>query len=371
MAWTRKLPSGRWQGYYRDRNGTIWTATYDGTRGTFRRQSDAKAAAEEQESRLRRGEWIDPTRASITVAERAEQWLRTKTKLRSSSRARLEGILTNHVLARFGDYRLDSVTHAEVQEWVSSLSPATAHKAYDALSQLMRAAVANREIVYNPCQTVGLPRAVNAEQRFLSTDEVGLLADCIDTRFRALVLLAAYGGLRFGELAGLRRARVDLLRGRVHVRETLVEVNGQLSLGEPKTTRSRRDVPLPRTIMREIEVHLQRFTETENNAPVFTGPKGALLCRAGFRRCWWLPATSAAGLDGLRFHDLRHSFVSIWRDAGADVLDISRRAGHSSVAFTLDRYGHLYQDRSDDLADRLDQLLLGGKGEHRGVARVR
>jgi len=109
--------------------------------------------------------------------------------------------------------------------------------------------------------------------------------------------------------------------------------------------------------MREIEMHLERYTGVDKDALVFTGPKGAPLRRAGFRRCWWLPATDAARLQGSRFHDLRHSFVSIWRDAGADILDISRRAGHSSVAFTLDRYGHLYQDRSDGLAERLDELL--------------
>jgi integrase len=63
-----------------------------------------------------------------------------------------------------------------------------------------------------------------------------------------------------------------------------------------------------------------------------------------------------AGLDGLKVHELRHTFVALWVDAGAGV-EVSVRAGHSSVAFTLDHYGHLYEDRSDALADRLDDLL--------------
>ena len=324
---------------------------------TFARQQDALDAAHAEEERIRRHKWVDPTRAAVPVADRAETWLKTKKRLRPSSRARLVGVLGNHVVERFGDYPLNTITHAEVQEWVNSMPPATARKAFDALSQIMRAAIANREIVYNPCTEIELPSVDAGEQRFLSTDEVALLADCIDSHFRALVLLGAYGGLRFGELAGLRRGRVDVLRGRVSVTETLVEVDGELSFGEPKTKRSKREIPLPRTIMREIESHLERYVGADVDALVFTGPKGAPLRRAGFRRCWWLPAIEAAGLTGLRVHDLRHSFVSIWRDAGADILDISKRAGHSSVAFTLDRYGHLYEDRSDALAEQLDELL--------------
>jgi len=77
--------------------------------------------------------------------------------------------------------------------------------------------------------------------------------------------------------------------------------------------------------------------------------KEAPLRRAGFRRGWWRPATKAAGLLGLKFHELRHTFVALGIAAGADPKEVSVRAGHSSVAFTLDRYGHLYQDAEDDI----------------------
>jgi len=72
-----------------------------------------------------------------------------------------------------------------------------------------------------------------------------------------------------------------------------------------------------------------------------------------------VPAVRAVGLEGLRFHDLRHTFVSLWIAAGADPKEVSVRAGHSSVAFTLDRYGHLYEDADDAVSDRLDALLDG------------
>jgi integrase len=230
-------------------------------------------------------------------------------------------------------------------------------KAYSALNQMMRAAVADRRLSFNPCADVPLPSAAVAEQRFLTRDEIEALAECIEPRFKALVLLGTYGGLRFGELAGLRRKRVDVLRSRVTIAETLTDVNGVLSFGPPKTKRSRREIPLPRSIMRRLEEHLETYVGGDAEALVFTGPKGAPLRRAGFRRCWWRPATRLAGLDWLKVHELRHTFVALWVDAGAGVKEVSVRAGHSSVAFTLDHYAHLYEDRSDALADQLDVLL--------------
>lgn len=356
MAQIRKLPSGRWQGRYCDATGKVHTV------GTFVRRDDAKDAAEQEERKIPRNEWTNPALRRTTLDEWAPRWLATKSDLRKSSRARLEGILSTHVLEAFGDRQLSSIGNAEVREWVTGLvaagsSPATARKAYSALNQMMRAAVADRRITLNPCQDVPLPSASVNEQRFLSRDEVALLADCIDSRFRALVLVASYGGLRFGELAGLRRKRVDVLRGRLRVQETLSDVNGQLTFGEPKTKRSRRTVPLPRSIMRELESHLGQYPGPEADALVFTGHKGAALRRSGFRRLWWQPATEAAGLKGLKVHELRHTFVALWVAAGANVKEVSVRAGHSSVAFTLDNYGHLYEDRSDALAERLDDLL--------------
>lgn len=231
---------------------------------------------------------------------------------------------------------------------MNTLTPTTAHKAYDALAQIMRAAIANREFVYNlPVR----PTASSRDRRaaLLVHGRGGLDGRLHRASFRALVLLGAYGGLRFGELAGLRRGRVDVLRSRVSVRETLVDVNGELSFGEPKTKRSRRDVPLPRTITRELEAHLERFTRTERDALVLAGPKGAQLRPAGFLRCWWLPATDAARLQGLRFHNLRHSFVSIWQDAGPTCSMSHGAPATRAWPSPWIATATLYEDRSDEL----------------------
>ncbi|HEX2374335.1 MAG TPA: site-specific integrase, partial [Actinomycetota bacterium] len=180
------------------------------------------------------------------------------------------------------------------------------------------------------------------------------LADAIRPSYRALVLVGAYGGLRIGELAGLRRSRVDLLRGTVQVAENVVEVRGVLHVGPPKTRASRRTVGLPRFIVEELAAHLVEPGDPESF--VFTAPQGGPLRVTGFRARVWRPATRAAGVDGLRIHDLRHTAVALWIAAGANPKEVAARAGHASVSFTLDRYGHLYPEADTALRDRLDAL---------------
>jgi integrase len=190
--------------------------------------------------------------------------------------------------------------------------------------------------------------------RFLTSAAVATLADAIDRRYRALVLVGAYGGLRIGELAGLRRGRVDLLRGTVQVAEIVVEVRGLLYIGPPKTRASRRTVGLPWFVVEELADHLGRPGDLE--ALVFAAPRGGPLRLPAFRARVWRPAVIAAGLGGLRIHDLRHTAVALWIAAGANPKEVSARAGHSSVSFTLDRYGHLYPEADAALRDRLDAL---------------
>ena len=157
--------------------------------------------------------------------------------------------------------------------------------------------------------------------RFLTPAEVATLADTIQPRYRALVVVGAYGGLRIGELAGLRRSRVDLLRGTVTVAEIVVEVGGVLHIGPPKTRASRRTVGLPRFVTEELAAHLAGPGDPE--AFVFTASEGGALRVHGFRARVWRPATRAAGVDGLRIHDLRHTAVALWIAAGANPKEVS------------------------------------------------
>jgi integrase len=98
-------------------------------------------------------------------------------------------------------------------------------------------------------------------------------------------------------------------------------------------------------VVEELAAHLAGPGEPE--AFVFTAPQGGPLRLPAFRARVWRPAVIAAGLEGLRIHDLRRTAVALWIAAGTNPKEVSARAGHASVSFTLDRYGHLYPEADD------------------------
>jgi integrase len=136
-------------------------------------------------------------------------------------------------------------------------------------------------------------------------------------------------------------------------------------VGPPKTRASRRTVGLPRAVVEELARHLA--TPAPPDAFVFTAPKGGPLRVIAFRARIWRPATNSAGLDGLRIHDLRHTAVALWIAAGANPKEVAARAGHTSVSFTLDRYGHLYPESNAALRDRLDAIYSAGQFDRGSV----
>ena len=356
----------------RDRYGRVRTVTryrvrYRDPSGkphaeTRRRLIDAERRKAEIEVELADSRWLDPRRGDVPLSLWAAEWVKTRHDLRPSTWARLGTSLRSQVLPKFGDLAISKITNAAIRVWVmqmldEGLSPATARKAVFALRQCLGAAVEDNRIRSNPAVAVPLPSERRKPPRFLSQSEVERLVEEMPGQYEALVLLGAYAGLRWGEAVGLTRSDVDLLRSRVNVSSTAVEVNGTVTLGnEPKTARSRRSVPVARSVMRRVEHHLERYVATEPDALLFAGPTGGPLFRSFGLRVL-KPAVARAGLGSITFHGLRHSFVAILVAAGCNVREVSEWAGHNSVAFTLTRYGGLFDDGTERAVDRLDALL--------------
>jgi integrase len=330
---------------------------------TKRRMVDAERRKAEIETELAGGVWRNPRRGDIILSEWADDWMQTRHDLRTTTRARLVTSMHSQVLPKFGTTPLIKISNAAVRTWVADmlsagLSAATTRKAVFALRQCLDAAVADSRLVINPASRVPLPSERMKPPRYLSQSEVERLVDHTPGPYKALVLVGAYAGLRWGEAAGLTRASIDVARSRITVTSTAVEVNGKVTLGhEPKTARSKRTVPVARSVMRRLEEHLVAYVAAEPEALVFTASKGGPLFRGTFTRGIWRPAVQRAGLTAITYHGLRHSFVAILVAAGCNVREVSEWAGHNSVAFTLTRYGGLFEDGSEAAIDRLDALL--------------
>jgi integrase len=151
----------------------------------------------------------------------------------------------------------------------------------------------------------------------------------------------------------------------VDVAETTNELHGKLVFGPPKTKASRRKVSLPPGVVEELAEHL-RFPGRPTDF-VFRAPGGGTLRTSNFRQNFWRPAVAATNLDGLRIHDLRHTAVALWIAAGASPKEVAARAGHTSVSFVLDRYGHLFPEADAALRGRLDDLFRQATEQRRNT----
>jgi integrase len=309
---------------------------------------------------LRAGTWIDPKGSRTQFSEWVEIWKTTTLNLRASTRVRDFDYLDRYIIPVFGTDALGEISHLDVQAWVSDLTlrglaPATVMKAGQILNRVMASAVRTGLLVASPCKGVTFPQIQQKEMRFLTPAEVARLADSIAPPYRAVVLLGAYGGLRVGEIFGLRRSCIDLERCTIDVVETLTEAAGRLYEGPPKTRAGRRVVPIPNVVAEALADHLAEMSDNPS-VRVFIAPQGGPVRLASWRQRFWNPAVRAAELWPLRPHDLRHTAVALWIAAGASPREIATRAGHASVSFSLDRYGHLFPGSENRVNDALDEF---------------
>lgn len=298
-------------------------------------------------------------RAGLTLfSTQAATWMASRRGNRRTTVARDESYMTSLVLPHFGRFPLSAVTVESVEAWVSNMldggkAPATIRKAFQLASGVLSSAVRARRIPRNPADGVSLPPLERSEQRFLTVDEIHDLADTIDSKYRLMVLLGGYAGLRFGELAALKVSSLGVGLRTVTVTETLTDVRGQVTIGPPKTRAGVRTVSLPGFLVGELEQHLAAMDPADGL--LFPSPAGGPIRPSNWRRRVWAPAVNAAGFGWCTPHSLRHSQVALLIEAGEQPLTIAKRLGHTSVRTVLDVYGHLFPGADEAAAEKLDE----------------
>lgn len=363
MASIEKRPrNGRMRYYarYRDPSGRQVVKVFD-------RKVDADRHLIGVENGKLTGTYVDPRRAAVTIGDWSAQWLAAQHHLKPSTLARYEGILGKQVLPRWSRTRLSAITHAEVAAWINelTLAPATVRYVHRVFALMLDLAVRDGRLVKNPAIGVKLPTPHPVEKRYLTHEEVAALAEACG-RDRPLVLVLAYCGLRWGELAALRVKRVDLLRRRIEIAEAVTEVRGRLTWGVPKN-HQHRSVPIPRSLLDELAEHLAGKGPDDL---VFVGGRGGVLRNLNWRRDVFDAAAASVGLPGLTPHELRHTAASLAVSAGANVKAVQKMLGHASAAMTLDVYSGLFDDDLDGVAARLDEQI-SRTSQRRIVAGVR
>jgi integrase len=212
----------------------------------------------------------------------------------------------------------------------------------------------------NPCRIKGFDQIHTPERPVPTLGQVRALAEEMPARFYALILLAAYSGLRWGELAALRRCDVDLDASTVRVHRKLISVRGRLEFGPPKSEAGKRTVTLPRAAVEVLRHHVAfNMRAADAGELLFTGEKGAPLRASSFRRTVdWPDAVDVAGLpDGFHFHDLRHLGNLLAAEAGASTRELMKRLGQSTMRAALG-YQHATEKRDREIAAGIDKRLI-------------
>ena len=362
-----QLPSGRWRVRIPD------PAT--GARvsiGTFETKAEAERAFAAAIADQERGGWVAPERGRLTLSDYSDGWLASRLTtrgepLRPRVRELYRGYLDNHILPTLGGVPLGQLTTPMIRRWnadltANGLGRSTTAKCYRLLRAILNTAIEDHHLVANPCRIKGGGVETAPERPIPTIRQVYALADAVAERNRVLVLLAAFGGLRKGELFALRRRDIDMLHLKMEVVESRQESKaGKQLVGPPKSEAGRRSLSIPTEIIGDLQEHLDQWVGGSPDALLFVGEKGAPV-RAGVWHREWVRARDTVGLPGVRLHDLRHVAGTLAASTGASTKEIMRRLGHATQDAAL-RYQHATDERDRKLADGIDRLIREAREE--------
>lgn len=348
-----QLPSGRYRARYTGPDGKRHSAPH-----TFDTKGDADTWLTLRRAEVIREDWTPPSQTGLRFGPYAAKWLQGR-PLKPRTREHYQALLDGH-LSAFDDVPLRRLTPEMVDDWHANLDtgPTMKAHAYSLLRTILNAAVARDLIAANPCRIRGAGNAKRVHKvKPASLAELGAIVEAMPAEYRALVLLAAWCALRYGELAALRRKDVEPDGTVVHVRRGIVHTRAGTIEGTPKSDAGHRDVAVPPHLAPVLVDHLARFTQPGPDGLLFASRIGGTLPTVTLYR-WYYPAREAAGRPDLRFHDLRHTGAVLAAATGATLAELMARLGHSTAGAAL-RYQHAAQGRDAAIAAKLSELIGG------------
>jgi integrase len=334
----KRTAGGRWQASYRKMDGKETSRTFD-------RRADAARWRREGLAARERGERLDPKAGRVTVREYGERWRTAQLHHRPTTRRQVETILRTNVYPHIGDLRVGHVQRSDIQGLVrrweaDGAEPSTIlYARYKWVRALFLSAIADDMIRRSPCTDISLPEVVTVKPVPLTAGQVWQLAEAVDPRLRAMVVVGYGCGLRVSEARGLTAPAVDFLGRQVTIAAQLGPVS-PYPLAPLKNSRRSpsRVVPAATYVLEALAEHIRRYGVGEREL-LFRGARGGPLSVAmvslPFRK-----GCERAGLGkGVSFHTLRHSYASEMLVQGMSVVEVAELIG-DTVAMVESTYGH-------------------------------
>lgn len=352
-------------------------------KGGFATKKEAKEARAKAMAAVANGNHVDPSK--LTVAEfLRDRWLPAKeaTGPKPTYLRALKMHVEQHIAPRIGGVRLQALRgdtlnalYAQLLEngrsdGTGGLSAATVSRVHALMSKALGDAVRWQLVTHNAAKAADPPRQKRPGDHDLETwtaDELrSFLGSIEDHELYPLFLLYATTGMRRGEALALRWADVDLEKGQLAIRRTLVVVSHRLEESAPKTKRSRRTISLDSTTVAALRRHRKAQLEARmgfgaawvDRDLVFTRGDGDWLHPEKVSKTFSRLARDAE-LPAIRLHDLRHTYATLALAGGVPAKVVSDRLGHATVAFTLDVYTHAVPDLEEEAAETVARMVLG------------
>ncbi|MBO1756683.1 tyrosine-type recombinase/integrase [Allobranchiibius sp. CTAmp26] len=355
----RKRSNRRFQAYYMGPDEGIHRAP-----STFQAKSDAEGWLAAERRLIQNDEW-SPAKSRRAQVQRAieafgpyaESWLLQR-EVKQLTRALYRRQLDRFILPVFAEVSLRDITPPVVRTWYATLDPNTPTQraqVYSLLRAVLNEAVRDDILTRNPCtiRSAGIAR----RQRPIdpaSPEEIVTLMNEMPDRYWAFILIAAWCGLRFGELAELRRGDVDVRAGLIHVRRAVTWDHSTPVVGTPKNGQQR-SVSMPPHIVEAVTNHL-RSVERDTDALLFAAVGDSTRqVHSNTVRRHWIKARTAAGRPDMRLHDLRHTGAVLAALAGATPKETMDRLGHLTAEAAM-RYQHVARGRDAEIAAKLSEL---------------
>lgn len=335
-------------------------------------RTEAKKVLREIENDLEAG--TESFENRDTLNSYLDRWLGTsKQKVCGRTYEDYVGLLKLYVRPVLGSKKITSLRPLDVQEFVNGmvdkgLSPRTIRYTHAILNRALKRAVKWKMLVSNPAADVELPRSVRRELNVLTPEQAQkFLKVAYEGKHGVMFHLALATGLRPEEYLGLKWPDIDFQAKTVTVQRTLVwkRWKTEYYFGEPKTSRSRRTIPLSSSLIKSLSAHKRAQLEARlklgaawtNLDLVFCSENGKPHSIRNLQRRHFKPALAKAKLPDIRMYDLRHTCATLLLLAGENPKVVSERLGHASIVLTLDTYSAVLPSMQQGATDKLEKIL--------------
>jgi integrase len=350
-----------------------------------RQLRQAREFLAEMENQIRTGDYLDPDAGKILFRTYAAEWFAGQ-NFDGSTRNAVERRLRKLVYPYLGDRPLGSILPTHIRGWLGwmqgkKLAGGTKAVVFVHVSAIFNAAIDDKKIRENPCKVKSVSAPQPDKKRIVpwSAAKLAAIRLALPKRYKIVVALGAGCGLRQGEIFGLSDVDIDRDGGVLHVVRQVRWVDGVPVFAPPKGGKTR-DVPLPASVLRELDTYMEGFPPREITLPwreadgepeavrlVLVNALGAVVGRQSFNQLTWDGAFRRAKLrkaprqDGM--HALRHFYASVLLDAGESIKALAEWLGHADPAFTMRVYTHLMPTSADRTRRAIDQVFRGEAGD--------